>query len=67
MSVFPRRKHIFPLRSGTNLVGRGEWETICHQTGKPYHNGYVFKIDFENEKIATITDYRNVATLANMA
>jgi len=37
--------------------------SVAH-TGKPYHNRYVFKIDFENEKISAITEYTNVATLA---
>lgn len=33
-------------------------------TGKPYENRYVFKIGLEGDKIASITEYTNVATLA---
>lgn len=35
------------------------------QTGGDYHNRYVFKIEFDGTKIASITEYTNVATLTN--
>jgi ketosteroid isomerase-like protein len=50
--------------SGQTLWVEANGKLSVAQTGKPYHNRYVFKIDFENDKIATITEYTNVATLA---
>jgi len=50
--------------SGQTLWVEANGKLSVAQTGKPYHNRYVFKIDFENDKIAAITEYTNVATLA---
>lgn len=33
-------------------------------TGKPYENRYVFKLELDGDKITSITEYTNVATLA---
>lgn len=49
---------------GTTVWIEAEGRLRVAATGKPYENRYVFKLELEGGKIARITEYTNVATLA---
>lgn len=51
--------------NGKTIWVEAEGRLRVTQTGTPYENRYVFRIDFADDgKIKTITEYTNVATLA---
>ncbi len=62
--VFTERAWSF-ADGGRTIWVEAEGRLRVAQTGAPYENRYVFRIDFaEDGRIETITEYTNVATLA---
>jgi len=60
--VFEDRKYSL-ADNGQTMWVEAEGRLRVAATGKPYENRYVFKLDFDGDKIASITEYTNVATL----
>ncbi|MEM9177004.1 MAG: nuclear transport factor 2 family protein, partial [Myxococcota bacterium] len=61
--VFVERK-VSIADEGSVLWIEAEGRLRVAATGRPYENRYVFKIELEGDRIASITEYTNVATLA---
>ena len=61
--VFVDRKYSVANDGGTVWI-EAEGRLRVAETGKPYENRYVFKIEFSDAGITEITEYTNVATLA---
>lgn len=51
--------------SGSTIWVEAKGRLRVAATNKPYHNRYVFKVEFDNDKILSITEYTNVLTLLN--
>lgn len=61
--IFEDRKYSVADNSATVWI-EAEGRLRVAKTGKPYENRYVFKMELADGKIASITEYTNVVTLA---